>query len=332
MIAALALQEGWRRATIESLAGQHGLMTDGDWVETKDQDPGGDVRLIQLADIGDGRFLDKSARYLNLATAKRLSCTFLEEGDLLIARMPHPLGRACIFPKLDRPAVAAVDICIWRGDEKSAYPRWLMHAINSPTPRADFEILAGGTTRQRISGGNLKRYVLPVPPKSLQRRLSKYVDNMLGTSGGAQTDLERVTGLLQRYQSALISALLRDGSGEVFAVSEIAEVVTGTTPPKNDPRNYGSFMAFMKPTDLDVGYFVTSSRERLSKRGAQLSRPVPPGATLVTCIGATIGKTGYARIECATNQQINALIPKPKVVDPRWLYWQAIIPSFNVRC
>ena len=31
---------------MESLAGQHGLMTDGDWVETKDQDPGGDVTLL----------------------------------------------------------------------------------------------------------------------------------------------------------------------------------------------------------------------------------------------------------------------------------------------
>ena len=35
-----------------------GLFIDGDWVETKDQDPDGDVRLIQLADLGDGVFRD----------------------------------------------------------------------------------------------------------------------------------------------------------------------------------------------------------------------------------------------------------------------------------
>ena len=29
----------------------NGLFSDGDWVESKDQDPEGDIRLIQLADI-----------------------------------------------------------------------------------------------------------------------------------------------------------------------------------------------------------------------------------------------------------------------------------------
>ena len=30
------------------------VFIDGDWVESKDQDPDGDVRLVQLADVGDG--------------------------------------------------------------------------------------------------------------------------------------------------------------------------------------------------------------------------------------------------------------------------------------
>ena len=40
------------------------VFTDGDWVETKDQDPDGDVRLTQLADVGDGKWINKSARFL----------------------------------------------------------------------------------------------------------------------------------------------------------------------------------------------------------------------------------------------------------------------------
>lgn len=74
-----------------------GLFVDGDWVESKDQDPDGDVRLIQLADVGDGVFRDRSSRFLTSEKAKELRCTFLEPGDVLVARMPEPLGRACIF-------------------------------------------------------------------------------------------------------------------------------------------------------------------------------------------------------------------------------------------
>ena len=53
------------------------VFTDGDWVETKDQDPEGDVRLTQLADVGDGEWINKSARFLTSEKAKQLKCTYL---------------------------------------------------------------------------------------------------------------------------------------------------------------------------------------------------------------------------------------------------------------
>ncbi len=108
------LPQGWTRATIAQLAGGQGMTTDGDWIETKDQDPNGDVRLVQLADIGDGEFRDRSARFVNSKTAHRLNCTFLQKDDLLIARMPDPLGRACVFPGVGQPAITAVDVFVWR--------------------------------------------------------------------------------------------------------------------------------------------------------------------------------------------------------------------------
>jgi type I restriction enzyme S subunit len=50
------LPEGWTAATCADVVGSTGVFSDGDWIETKDQDPRGDVRLIQLADVGDGIF------------------------------------------------------------------------------------------------------------------------------------------------------------------------------------------------------------------------------------------------------------------------------------
>lgn len=62
---------------IKELA-EGGLFSDGDWVESKDQDPNGEIRLIQLADIGDGNFIDKSSRFMNKETTDRLNCTYLQ--------------------------------------------------------------------------------------------------------------------------------------------------------------------------------------------------------------------------------------------------------------
>jgi type I restriction enzyme, S subunit len=90
----------WPVHSLGQLLSSAEVFTDGDWVESKDQDANGAVRLIQLADVGDAVYVDKSRRFLTKETAQRLRCTFLQTGDILVARMPDPLGRACIFPEM----------------------------------------------------------------------------------------------------------------------------------------------------------------------------------------------------------------------------------------
>ncbi len=68
-------------AAFPDLIGSHGLFSDGDWVESKDQDPNGDVRLIQLADIGVGKFIDKSRRFMTSNKVKDLRCSYFADSN-----------------------------------------------------------------------------------------------------------------------------------------------------------------------------------------------------------------------------------------------------------
>lgn len=219
------LPPGWKIATIEEIAGEDGIVTDGDWIESKDQNPNGEVRLIQLADIGDGQFLDRSSRFMTMEAAKRLQCTFLKPGDLLIARMPDPLGRACLFPGVDHPAVTAVDILVWRSGANSADARWLMHVINSPEVREQLSNLAGGTTRQRVSGGNIKRLSIPVPPKAEQRQIVTRIAALFARTGRARTDLERIAPLSERHRLAVLRAAVTGRLTERWRQSRTAQEV-----------------------------------------------------------------------------------------------------------
>ncbi|MDD1694669.1 MAG: hypothetical protein LUQ71_08090, partial [Methanoregula sp.] len=90
------IPKNWVWITIPTLVGSEGLFVDGDWIESKDQDPEGSIRLIQLSDIGEGNFRDHSNRYLTKERAIQLKCTFLEKGDILISRLGEPLGKSCI--------------------------------------------------------------------------------------------------------------------------------------------------------------------------------------------------------------------------------------------
>lgn len=217
------LPAGWSTASLEEISGAGGLVTDGDWIESKDQDPEGNVRLIQLMDIGDGHFTNRSKRFLNERTAERLRCTKLCAGDVLIARMPDPLGRACVFPGLDQEAVTAVDVLIWRAGEGGAVPEWLQYAVNSPHVRDELALKAGGTTRQRVAGGVLKKLELPLPPLAEQRRIVAKLDAMRARTARARGALDRVPALAARYKQAVLCAAF---DGKFISFLAVAKRVT----------------------------------------------------------------------------------------------------------
>lgn len=216
------LPVGWATATLEEVSGVGGLVSDGDWIESRDQDPGGTIRLIQLMDVGDGRFIDRSKRFLNEETAERLRCTRLRAGDLLIARMPDPLGRACVFPGVGQEAVTAVDVLIWRAGIDAVFPEWLKYTINSPDVRDELALKAGGTTRQRVAGGVLKKLELPVPPLAEQRRIVAKLDALTARTARARADLDRIIALAARYKQAVLAKAF---SGELTAEWRAANAV-----------------------------------------------------------------------------------------------------------
>lgn len=196
----------WTTSTLPDLVGKDGLFLDGDWVESKDQDPNGGVRLIQVADVGNGTFRDRSSRYMNRETTARLNCTFLEEGDLLIARLPDPIGRACRLPNLPAPAVTAVDVSILRLGTSEIHPEWLTLMLNTPQFLERCESLAGGTTRKRVSRSNLATIPVPIPPRQEQERIARKLEDLLARARRARAALEAIPQLLDRFRQSVLNA------------------------------------------------------------------------------------------------------------------------------
>lgn len=198
------LPDGWILSSIPELIDEDGVFSDGDWIESKDQDPSGNVRLIQLADIGDGYYRNRSSRYLTNETAIELNCTFLSPGDVLIARMPDPLGRACIFPGDTKQSITAVDVCIIRSSKFDH--RWLMHIINSPQMRQAIESLQSGTTRKRISRKNLARIQFPTPPKHEQESIADKIEEFFTQLDVGVAELQEAKARLERYRQSVLKA------------------------------------------------------------------------------------------------------------------------------
>jgi type I restriction enzyme S subunit len=115
---------------------------------------------------------------------------------------------------------------------------------------------------------------------------------------------------------------------KIVSISEIGKIETGTTPSKLVAEYYGPEYPFYKPSDLDAGINVFKSIDGLTKLGVDKARFVAENTTLVTCIGATIGKTGFLKKGGGFNQQINAIVPNVEM-NPKFIYYQAISLDFQ---
>ncbi|PXX10674.1 type I restriction modification DNA specificity protein [Nitrosomonas ureae] len=199
------LPENWTKATISDLVGVQGVFRDGDWVESKDQDQNGQVRLIQLADIGDGEFRDKSSRFLISEKAIELNCTFLQAGDILVARMPDPLGRACLFPlQGNKQFVTVVDVCIIRFGNNYTNIKYFMYLLNSPMSRRSISDHQTGSTRKRISRGNLSTVQFPIAPLNEQHRIVAKIEELFSELDKGIENLKTAQAQLKVYRQALL--------------------------------------------------------------------------------------------------------------------------------
>lgn len=199
------LPSRWRYSTLAELVAKGCFCSDGDWIESKDQDADGDVRLVQLADVGVGHFRDRSNRFMTSTKAEKLSCTYLKAGDILIARMPDPLGRACIFPGDSKSCVTVIDICVFRVQAHAANAHWVMNMLNSPQMRAQVLSAAAGTTRNRISRGNLIKLTFPLPPLAEQHEIVRRLETALARLDAAERAHAAAVAELDRLDQSLLA-------------------------------------------------------------------------------------------------------------------------------
>ena len=143
---------------------------DGDWIESKDQSELG-IRLIQTGNVGNGFFKDKEdkSRYISEETFDNFHCTEIYPGDILVSRLPDPIGRACIIPQGIGRTITAVDCTIIRLKD-IILPDYFIAYTMTPSYAAQINEVTTGTTRRRVSRANLGNILIPCPSIAKQQQ------------------------------------------------------------------------------------------------------------------------------------------------------------------
>lgn len=312
-------------ATLKDIAKKKGLFCDGDWIEKKNQSPNGNVRLIQLADVGDGIFKDKSSKFVTEETVAELHCTYLEKGDILIARLADPLGRACIFP-LTGKYITAVDIAILRIKDSEIDSKYVMYTINSYMFRKQIAKYESGTTRKRISRRNLEKIQFNLPPLVEQKRIVSHIEKIFSELAKGVETLQTIKQQLAVYRQAVLKEAF-EGIEDTVELGTIASMVD-PHPSHRTPAEVNGGIPYIGIGDIDYTRcainFENSRKVSDDVLKDHLSRYTLHNGDFIMGKIGTIGKP--FRITLPQNYALSANViliqPNGKVVVPGYLFWQ----------
>ncbi len=275
------------------------LFTDGDWIESKDQSDSG-IRLIQTGNIGNGEFLYKNdkAKYISVDTFKRLNCKEVFPNDILVSRLPEPVGRGCIIPDIGEKMITAVDCTICRINENLVDRKYFCYFLESNAYKTQLEQHVTGTTRKRISRKNLSSVEIDIPEQAKQKEVVYKLDRLKKIIQNYNRELDLLDELVRaRFVEMFGDPVINSCQFPVQPMTDICDIIDGDRG-KNYPKSeeilddgYCLFLnaknVTQKGFDFENCNFITREKDDALRNG-KLSR----GDVVLTTRG-TVGNLAY---------------------------------------
>jgi type I restriction enzyme S subunit len=145
-------------------------------------------RVIRLQNIGDGEFQDEEA-HISEEHFEKLKRHRVYAGDLVVASLGVDLPRACQVPPWLGPAIVKADCLRFRVHEMLADPRFVLHALNSPSTRKRVGAQVHGVGRPRIGLTLFRQTAIPLPPRNEQERISEQIEELVSLARKVELNL-----------------------------------------------------------------------------------------------------------------------------------------------
>jgi type I restriction enzyme S subunit len=275
---------------------------------------------------------------------QELATKLLRPGDLLVCEGGE-IGRAAIWNGEREVMSFQNHLHRLRPLNGEVEPRFYVYFLQAAfTQLGIFEGAGNKTTIPNLSRNRLAALEVPHPPLTEQQDIA----TALARVREAIKTHDRSTAAAQELKRAAMRTLFTRGlrgeaqketeigpvpeSWKRLPISALGEVVTGNTPPTKNSANYvGGDIPFIAPGDFEHGSRIKKTEKLITDEGLKRSRPISAGTTCFVCIGSTIGKVGYATAPiCATNQQINSILPRDDF-DPPFVFYLLTFWSDHVR-
>jgi type I restriction enzyme S subunit len=206
-----SLPPGWVWCTLQDLsANEPNALTDGPFgsnLKSADYVSAG-IRVIRLGNIGMGEFKNSDKSYISEEKFAELRKHAVFPGDLIIAALAEPVGRACEVPH-DLGATLVKADCIRFCPHPFILGRFVLHSLNSPQGQKRTKASSHGIGRLRINMENLRSLPVPLAPAEEQRRIVSKLETILARSRRANEALDAIPAMLERFRQSVLAAAFR---------------------------------------------------------------------------------------------------------------------------
>jgi len=258
---------------------------------------GVDADKVDAIDVETRRYADVKKGYTpfqrdDVLVAKITPC--FENGKIARASLRLPYG------------FGSTEFHVIRAKQGKLDARFLTHYLRQKKIRfAGERRMTGSAGQRRVPENFLAELSVPNLSIKEQQRIADILDRTEALRAKRRAALAQLDSLTQAIFIEMFGDPATNSNGWPYRkLLDLGRVVTGSTPSSAKLGMFDGPIPFITPGDLESDEPVKRS---LTAAGAEESGTIGAGATLVCCIGATIGKIGIAIERSAFNQQLNAV-------------------------
>ena len=183
------------------------------------------VRVIQLQNIGDGKYINKEFVYTSEEKANQLKNCLIYPNEIILAKMAEPVARACLIPSFEDKFLMCSDGIRLLVDKNKFSTKYVLEYINYDLFRKIAINRSTGSTRGRIGLTDLKTIPLALPPLKEQEKIAEIL-TIWDEAITKQTELLEAKELQKKaLMQKLLSGEVRfngfNDEWEIFSLNEV---------------------------------------------------------------------------------------------------------------
>ena len=285
------------------------------------------VRVIQLQNIGDGKYINKEFVYTSEEKANQLKNCLIYPNEIILAKMAEPVARACLIPSFEDKFLMCSDGIRLLVDKNKFSTKYVLEYINYDLFRKIAINRSTGSTRGRIGLTDLKTIPLALPPLKEQEKIAEIL-TIWDEAITKQTELLRAKelqkkGLMQKLLSGEVRFSGFSDEWEEVRLSKIIKLQGGYAFKSEEFKKKGIPIIRISNISNNSNYMEMNDLIYYDELSNESNFLIKKNDLLIAMSGATTGKVSIYNLE--KKAYLNQRVGLFKVIKPTLINYSFLI-------